>query len=172
MGGAFENLPFTVKRFARASLATGLRPAARSATTGGLRPPVVARFAGITNIKLFLFIPRCYSASSQFQWLGSLTVRFSALQISRQWMNDLYVEKIYSHFRFRWDTQSSSSSLDEFWNASGAYNKILAALKIPSERHTTKTKWTSFFTKFAGEIFQVVQVMGFFGPIIPDSVNF
>ena len=32
--------------------------------------------------------------------MHGLCVRFSALQISRQWMNDLYVEKIYSHFRF------------------------------------------------------------------------
>ena len=32
--------------------------------------------------------------------MHGLCIRFSALQISRQWMNDLYVEKIYSHFRF------------------------------------------------------------------------
>ena len=70
--------------------------------------------------------------------LEVLTVRFSALQISRQWwMNDLYVEKIYSHFRFPAMLRHAIIIIITRWilkrlRRLQQNSFLLAALKIPS----------------------------------------
>ena len=105
-----------------------------------------------------------FSVQMNSEWLGSLTVRFSALQISRQWMNDLYVEKIYSHFRFPAMLRHAIIIIITRWIL-----KRLRRLQQNSvsccpqnflfERHTTKTKRTSFFTKFAREIVKNLKII-------------
>ena len=115
---------------------------------------------------------RNYHSWNKIEWLllqptaqshmHGLCVRFSALQISRQWMNDLYVEKIYSHFRFskprHYQSKSKRfvTSIGNIENTavslklSGQTRLFLAALKISALLLKYPTIEDGFFMFFIG----------------------
>jgi hypothetical protein len=64
--------------------------------------------------------------------MHGLCVRFSALQISRQWMNDLYVEKIYSHFRFSKPRHYQSKS-QRFVSSIGNIEKTAVSFQLRND---------------------------------------
>ena len=69
---------------------------------------------------------------SPLSHMHGLCVRFSALQISRQWMNDLYVEKIYSHFRFSKPRHYQSKS-KRFVTSIGNIENTAVSLKLSGQ---------------------------------------